>query len=118
MAALARLTATPDLDRCAAIFNALSEPLRIDMVRQIARTDELACTTLEKTLPITKSTISYHVKILYRAGLITVRKAGRYYHYRLREDVFESYVPGFLGRLRARRTARRPRAVSAAAATA
>jgi ArsR family transcriptional regulator, arsenate/arsenite/antimonite-responsive transcriptional repressor len=90
---------TSDLERCASIFNALSEPLRIDMVAQIARADELACTVLDRTLPVSKSTISYHVRVLYHAGLISVRKEGRYFHYRLRKDVFTQYVPGFLPRL-------------------
>src|SRR5689334_21170447 len=80
------------------IFGALSEPLRIRIIRMIVETDELACTRLEQTLPISKSTISYHVKVLYHAGLISVRKDGRYYHYRLKRDVFKHYLPGFLDR--------------------
>ncbi len=84
----------------AAIFSALSEPVRLEMVRMIASTDELACTVLDDTLPISKSTISYHVKVLYHAGLISVRKAGRYYFYRVKRDAFEQHLPGFLKRLR------------------
>lgn len=90
---------TSDVERHAAIFNALSEPMRIDMVTQIARAGELACTVLDETLPVSKSTISYHVKVLHHAGLIHVRKEGRYYFYRLRDDVFAEYLPGFLLRL-------------------
>lgn len=81
------------------VFRALSEPLRMDIVRQITQVDELPWTTLEQTLPISKSTISYHIKILSQAGLIQVRREGRYYFYRLREDVFEHLLPGFLSRL-------------------
>ena len=90
----------------AEIFNALSEPIRIEIVSMIAATDELACTALDETLPISKSTISYHIKILYHAGLISVRKDGRYYFYRLKREVFDQYVGGFLDRLA---TARRGR---------
>ena len=54
---------------------------------QMASVDELACMTLEDTLPVSKPTISYHTKILYHAGLITVRKSGRNYYYSLRRDV-------------------------------
>src|SRR5207237_10708903 len=90
---------SPTESTYAEIFSALSEPIRIEIVGMIAGTDELACTVLDDTLPISKSTISYHIKILYHAGLIHVRKDGRYYFYRLRREVFEQYVDGFLDRL-------------------
>jgi hypothetical protein len=34
-----------------------------EIVKQLARQEEVACTTLEKILPISKSTISCHIKI-------------------------------------------------------
>lgn len=94
----ARLTA-PQETHYAEIFNALSEPIRMQIVRQIATADELACTTLDETLPVSKSTISYHIKILNHAHLISVRKDGRYYHYQVRRDVFDYFLPSFLDRL-------------------
>ena len=69
------------------IFKALADPVRWDIVMQMASVDELACMTLEDTLTVSKPTISYHTKILYHAGLITVRKSGRNYFYSLRRDV-------------------------------
>ena len=56
------------------IFKALSDPIRWNIIVQMASVDELACVALEDTLPISKPTISYHTKILYQAGLINVRK--------------------------------------------
>ena len=91
----------------AEIFRALSEPVRIEIIGMIAGADELACTVLDETLPISKSTISYHIKILYHAGLINVRKDGRYYFYRLRREVFDQYVDGFLERLAVARRGRK-----------
>jgi len=69
------------------IFKALSDPVRWSIIVQMASVDELACITLEDTLPVSKPTISYHTKILQHAGLINVRKAGRNYYYSLRRDV-------------------------------
>ena len=86
----------------AEIFGALSEPVRLEIVRMIAETDELPCTILDATLPIAKSTISYHVKVLSHAGLISVRKSGRYYFYQVRQQAFEEHLPGFLNRLQGR----------------
>lgn len=82
------------------VCRALSEPIRVDMLSYMATADELPCTFLSEVLPVAKSTISYHIKVLHQAGLITVRKDGRNYHYRLRTDFFERWLPGFLEVLR------------------
>jgi DNA-binding transcriptional ArsR family regulator len=58
----------------------------------MAAVDELACITLEDTLPVSKPTISYHTKILQHAGLISVRKSGRNYYYSLRRDVLHKLL--------------------------
>lgn len=69
------------------MLKALGDPIRWDIIAQMASVDELACVALEDTLPVSKPTISYHAKILYQAGLISVRKSGRNYFYSLRRDV-------------------------------
>ena len=74
------------------IFKALSDPVRWSIVEQMAAVDELACVTLEDTLTVSKPTISYHTKILYHAGLISVRKSGRNYYYSLRRDVLHKLL--------------------------
>src|ERR1700685_1493487 len=74
------------------LFNALSDPVRGSIIVQMASVDELACITLEDTLPVSKPTISYHTKILHHAGLISVRKSGRNYYYSLRRDVLHKLL--------------------------
>ena len=74
------------------IFKALSDPVRWSIIVQMASVDELACITLEDTLPVSKPTISYHTKILQHAGLISVRKSGRNYYYSLRRDVLHKLI--------------------------
>ena len=74
------------------IFKALSDPIRWNIIVQMASVDELACVTLEDTLPVSKPTISYHTKILYQAGLINVRKSGRNYFYSLRREVLHELL--------------------------
>jgi DNA-binding transcriptional ArsR family regulator len=74
------------------IFKALGDPIRWKIVRQMAEVDELACSTLEDTLPVSKPTISYHTKILIQAGLVKVRKDGRNYFYTLRRDVLHELM--------------------------
>ena len=74
------------------VFKALGDPIRWSIVQQMAEVDELACSTLEETLPISKPTISYHTKILTQAGLVSVRKQGRNFFYTLRRDVLRELM--------------------------
>ena len=74
------------------MFHALGDPVRWSIVMQLAAVDELPCATLEGTLPVSKPTISYHVKILSRAGLVSVRRQGRNLFYTLRRDVLRRIV--------------------------
>ena len=74
------------------VFKALGDPIRWSIVQQMAATDELACSTLEETLPISKPSISYHTKILSQAGLISTRKQGRNFFYTLRRDVLRGLI--------------------------
>ena len=74
------------------VFKALGDPIRWSIVTQMAAVGELACLTLEDTLPVSKPTISYHTKILAHAGLISVRKEGRNCYYTLRRDVLHQVL--------------------------
>lgn len=88
-----------DADYLSDVFKALSDPIRLDIMRRVLRTDELACTELEEVLPVTKSTISYHMKILFQAGLVAIRKSGRYYFYRSRREETSDLLPGLWDRI-------------------
>ena len=74
------------------VFKALGDPIRWNIVQQMAQQEELACSLLEDTLPVSKPTISYHTKILTQAGLIEVRKRGRNYFYSLRREVLRALM--------------------------
>jgi ArsR family transcriptional regulator, arsenate/arsenite/antimonite-responsive transcriptional repressor len=89
-------------DGFVAVFGALSEPIRLQMVRMMIEhgAEEFPCTTFDEVLPIAKSTISYHVQVLRRANLISVRKEGRKYFYKLRVETLEGFAPALLWHLR------------------
>ena len=82
------------------LFSALNEPTRLRMLLEIAQADRWPCVKLEERLAVSKSTISYHVRILHQAGLIDVEKSGRNYFYTLRWEVFNEEVPALLPSLR------------------
>jgi ArsR family transcriptional regulator len=72
---------------------------RVQMLRLLQSNEEVACAALETTFSLTKSTISYHVRVLRHAGLISVRKSGKFYHYALLRDDITRRFPGLLALL-------------------
>lgn len=54
----------------AALAKALAHPLRVQIVRILARTDGCVCGDLVEQLPVAQSTVSQHLKVLKGAGLI------------------------------------------------
>lgn len=94
----------------ASTFRALAEPVRLDMLRQIASVAEMPCTVLQDHTGLAKSTVSYHIKVLHEAGLISVRRQGRNFFYIADREEIRSRLPGFLGRVG---VPRRPRVIPA-----
>ena len=79
------------------VLEALSDPVRLDIVRQLAVCPEASGVTCGKLeLPVSKSTGSHHLKILARAGLTLEREAGTSKYIRLRRDELEDRFPGLL----------------------
>lgn len=81
------------------LMKALGDPIRWDIVRQMASQTSVAASELEDRLPIAKPTISYHVKILAQAGLAEVHKQGRNYYYSLRREALTGALDALSGLL-------------------
>jgi Predicted transcriptional regulators len=96
---------TDELERYTAIFTAMGEATRLQMVQMIDEAGEMPCTALVERLGIAKSTVSYHIKILAHAKLISVRKQGRNYFYTTRRDVIDEAMPGLRAKLGSSATA-------------
>jgi DNA-binding transcriptional ArsR family regulator len=79
-------TAQPPTD-ISEVFKAFSDPIRWSMVVEMSKYDEYPAASLEELVGLSRPTISYHVKVLYHAGLIEVRKEGRNFYYRVRREV-------------------------------
>jgi DNA-binding transcriptional ArsR family regulator len=77
------------------VLQALSDPVRLEMVRQLAGCDgELTCGQI--AIPVTKSTATHHLKALSRAGITAERGEGTRKYVRLRRDELEQRFPGLL----------------------
>lgn len=80
------------------IARALSEPNRIRILKAVCG-GELCVCELGDALKLTQSTLSTHLQVIRRAGLVSVRREGRWSYYRLSEsgDRFLSAIFGLCG---------------------
>jgi ArsR family transcriptional regulator, arsenate/arsenite/antimonite-responsive transcriptional repressor len=74
------------------IAKALADPRRFEILERIADCKEMACADLKCDLPITAATLSHHLKELQDAGLIDVRREGKFAHMQLKRQVWKDYL--------------------------
>jgi DNA-binding transcriptional ArsR family regulator len=84
----------PEQMTLAAVMAALSDPVRVAIVRQLALPGERACGTFE--LGVSKATRSHHFKVLREAGLTHTRAEGTHRYVSLRRDEADERFPGLL----------------------
>ena len=85
-----------------AVLHALSDPVRLSMVRHLAAApEERSCRSFD--VPVTKSTCTHHFKVLREAGIIRQRQQGTARLNALREEDLEARFPGLLGTILAAR---------------
>ena len=82
------------------IAKALADARRLAILERIAARGGAACQHLCDEFPVSQPTMSHHLRLLVRVGLIEMRRDGQYAHYRLREDVVQAYVATLERRLR------------------
>jgi DNA-binding transcriptional ArsR family regulator len=79
------------------VLQALSDPVRLDIVRQLAGcSDEYGMTCGSIEIPVTKATGTHHFKILLGAGITTEREEGNRKYIRLRRDELNDRFPGLI----------------------
>lgn len=77
----------------AGVLYALGDPVRLEIVSRLAE-EELPCAAL--CIPIAKSTLSHHFKILRDAGVLHCRKEGTQHINSLRRQELDDRFPGLL----------------------
>jgi ArsR family transcriptional regulator, arsenate/arsenite/antimonite-responsive transcriptional repressor len=75
-----------DTARAAELFHALSEPIRVDVVVLLLDGERCVCELMDE-LDLAQSRLSWHLKTLNDAGIITARREGRWNYYSLNADV-------------------------------
>lgn len=76
------------------VLYALSDPVRLEVVRTLAAGGEATCAALDGGRP--KSSMSHHFRVLREAGLVRTRTDGPAHMNALRRDDLDSRFPGLL----------------------
>ena len=81
-------TARTDYTRAARLFHALSDEIRLEVIDQLRHGERCVC-ELTEALDIAQPRLSWHLRALKDAGILTDRKEGRWVYYSLARDTFE-----------------------------
>ncbi len=73
----------------AAQFQALADPVRLQIVAVLQRAPHCVCEIQSAIGPIAANLLSYHLGILRSAGLVSAQRRGRWLDYRLEYSAFE-----------------------------
>src|SRR2546421_5527857 len=78
----------------AAVLHALSDPVRLQIVRSLAEEGPRTCGTFE--VGVAKSTLSHHFRVLREAGITLTEPDGTQRVVSLRRDDLDARFPGLL----------------------
>ena len=82
MAATALPATASDLDRAVVLFHALSDATRLAILGMLRDGERCVC-DLQDGLDAAQSRLSFHLRVLRDAGLVTDRREGRWSYYRI-----------------------------------
>lgn len=77
-----------------ALLHALSDPVRLDIVRRLDSGGEASCSALDGGRP--KSSMSHHFRVLRDSGLVQTRPDGTSHMNSLRREEVDGRFPGLL----------------------
>ena len=85
-AGVAAASLSPDpalsLDRAQRLLRVLAEPIRLRVVEALRDGERCVC-DLTSDLDLAQSKLSFHLRVMKEAGLISARQEGRWIYYRL-----------------------------------
>ena len=94
---------TRSLDPDIRLLAALADPVRLDILRQLAGTAEVCACDFTEGCQVSQPTVSHHLKVLREAGVVTSERRGSWVYYRIAPDLIDrlasiarTFVPGGL----------------------
>ena len=79
------------------IAKALSDPRRVEILKQIGSCNCVACGDVRAQQSVSAATLSHHMKELETAGLIKIVREGKFASLTLRRDVLRTYLDHLAG---------------------
>ena len=76
-----------DIIRATSLFHALSDETRLEIIQRLLGGEKCVC-DLTDALDAAQSRLSFHLKTLKDAGIVSDRKVGRWVYYTLDREVF------------------------------
>ena len=67
------------------VFGVLAHPLRRELLQRLARSEERASDLAER-LPVSRSAVSQHLRLMLAVGVVAERREGRERYYSLRRE--------------------------------
>ena len=83
------------IQHAAAVFKALGEPTRLQIVQLLAENQSLSCQEMMDILHVPSSTLSHHLKQLRECGVIELHKKGKYHCHSVSTDILQRYTSMF-----------------------
>ena len=77
-----------DLARAAQLFHALSDETRLEIIEKLRGGEQCVC-DLQNDLDAAQSRLSFHLRVLKEAGLVSDRKEGRWSYYSIVPDALK-----------------------------
>ena len=84
-----RVLEAVDLGADAALLTAVADPIRLGLLHQLASAEQRCVCELQTDPPIPGNLLSYHLKVLRDAGLVTSSRRGRWVDYALTPDALD-----------------------------
>jgi DNA-binding transcriptional ArsR family regulator len=76
-------------ENCANYLKALGDPIRLRIIKAL-QTSQLTVSDLAELLEIDIQKVSHHLRILFHADLLTIKKEGRFRYYELNPNFVKS----------------------------
>jgi ArsR family transcriptional regulator len=76
-----------------ALLQAIADPVRLSILRQLATSPQSVCACdFTECCTVSQPTVSHHLKVLREAGAVTTERRGTYIYYRLAPDFADRWT--------------------------
>lgn len=80
------------MDNIDLIFKALSDPIRLAILKKLYSADSVCVCKLVDIFDISQSKLSYHLKLLLSANLINKTSQGKWNYYSVNRDILSKIL--------------------------